>query len=286
MATEAQINANRQNAQKSTGPKTVEGKEASSQNAFRHGLFAKKPVVRGESREQYDRHREAMLADWNPVGEVENIVAERLVNLSWRLERAQRMQDQAIDYLGIRHSGSFDGERFEKLYRKAHDLSQSDELPVARDHILLGRLAVDDWSSNRVVDRMMMYERRIESSMYRAMRELERFQKARKAEQDQATCRGRRNADGTQGRDGLATNDNRDEPANRRPVPEQDSYRAKQSQPALSQVSARLSVIRSYGDKPPADTAGNKANQSQIDTQGRACCSDKGEVAASGWALQ
>ena len=101
MSTKAQINANRQNAKKSTGPQTTEGKAATSQNAFKHGLFLKKAVVKGESQEEYELHRRGLLAEWQPAGVTESIVAERLVNLTWRLERAQRMQNQIIDYLGI-----------------------------------------------------------------------------------------------------------------------------------------------------------------------------------------
>jgi hypothetical protein len=48
MATEAQIKANQQNAQKSTGPRTAEGKAAVSRNAVKHGLFASDPVILGE----------------------------------------------------------------------------------------------------------------------------------------------------------------------------------------------------------------------------------------------
>jgi hypothetical protein len=116
-----------------------------------------------------------MPTDWEQVGEMENIVTERLVDLSWRLERAQRMQNQAIDYLGLKLLDSFDGEHFEDMYRDVHDLPYSDEPPVPKDHLLLGRLAVKDWANYRVLDRMLMYEKRIESSMYRTMRELERL---------------------------------------------------------------------------------------------------------------
>ena len=48
MATEKQIQANRNNAKKSTGPRTEQGKAASSQNALKHGLLARDAVLPGE----------------------------------------------------------------------------------------------------------------------------------------------------------------------------------------------------------------------------------------------
>ena len=67
MATEAQISANRQNAEKSTGPRTDEGKAVVSQNAVKHGLFAIKTVVNGEDQALFDLRREAMLGEMRPI---------------------------------------------------------------------------------------------------------------------------------------------------------------------------------------------------------------------------
>ena len=164
MSTKAQINANRQNAKKSTGPRTDEGKTATSQNAFKHGLFVDKAVVRDESQDEYDLHRQRLLAEWNPVGEMESIVAERLVNLTWRLERAQRMQNQSIDYIGMEQLAGQRARDFRELYRKANGLSCED-LEIPDDHLYLGRLAVRDWRYCKVLDKMMLYKRRIETSM-------------------------------------------------------------------------------------------------------------------------
>jgi protein subunit release factor B len=50
MSTKAQTKANQQNAQKSTGPKTAEGKAVVSQNAVKHGLFAAEAVITGKIR--------------------------------------------------------------------------------------------------------------------------------------------------------------------------------------------------------------------------------------------
>ncbi len=49
MTTEAQVAANRLNAQKSTGPRTPEGKGVVSQNAVKHGLLAREGVLRGKT---------------------------------------------------------------------------------------------------------------------------------------------------------------------------------------------------------------------------------------------
>ena len=50
MATKAQIKANRENAKKSTGPRTEEGKQRVSLNALKHGLLARDAVLPGGSR--------------------------------------------------------------------------------------------------------------------------------------------------------------------------------------------------------------------------------------------
>ena len=98
MSSEKQINANRQNAQKSTGPKTDEGKAAVSQNAVRHGLFAQS-VIKGENEADYEAFHDKMVAEMKPVGPTEILLAERIVSLWWRLERAERIQNQVIDVM-------------------------------------------------------------------------------------------------------------------------------------------------------------------------------------------
>ena len=96
MGTKAQITANKKNSQKSTGPRTPEGKAAVSQNARKHGLFASTTMMKGEDQGQFDLNREAMLGEMRPVGPAESMLATRIVNLAWRLKRAEGMQDQAL----------------------------------------------------------------------------------------------------------------------------------------------------------------------------------------------
>ena len=67
-ASESQIAANRANAQKSTGPRTAEGKARSSQNAVKHGLTAKEgPVLPGEDPAEFETFVEALFEDIDTV---------------------------------------------------------------------------------------------------------------------------------------------------------------------------------------------------------------------------
>ena len=99
MASEAQIEANRANAQKSTGPRTSEGKAKVAQNAVRHGLLAEQVVIAGEDPGEYEFYRQALIEEISPVGDYENTLAERAAGLAWRLRRAERLQAEVVGTL-------------------------------------------------------------------------------------------------------------------------------------------------------------------------------------------
>ena len=155
MATEAQVTANRLNAQKSTGPRTPEGKALVARNAVKHGLLGEQIVVEGEDRLKFAFHRDEMMRALTPVGEVEITLAERLVGLSWRLQRIERLQVQAFETLC---AGALEG--------------LADEM--SDEKLALGRIVVQDFSGPRVLDKLLMYERRIEHSLCRILGELRR----------------------------------------------------------------------------------------------------------------
>ena len=93
MATKRQIAANHRNARRSTGPKSAAGKAASSANALRHGLSAARAVVLpDEDGEAYERLRQDVLADLDPAGALQEALAQRIVVLLWRLDRAARLE--------------------------------------------------------------------------------------------------------------------------------------------------------------------------------------------------
>ena len=164
MATEAQVNANRSNAQKSTGPRTPEGKAAVAQNAVQHGLLAQEVVVKGEDPGEFAFYRDGMLAELAPAGQMESLLAERIVGLAWRLRRAERLQAAAFDALPEppKPKPFWSDEAGGWVRPQRPELDPGGE----------SRAVVQDFAETRILDRLLVYERRIEHSLYRTMAEL------------------------------------------------------------------------------------------------------------------
>ena len=186
MATEAQINANKENSQKSTGPKTAEGKAAVSQNALKHGLFASGMVVNGEDQAEFDLYSEAMLGEMKPVGPIESMLAGRIVSLSWRLKRTDRMQNQAINEMLKWLITPPPIELYARSLTPIFLRTNEENIHPPEPKMALGRVARRDWAKDKVLDRLMIYERRIESSLLRIMRELKKLQLMRRIEREDA----------------------------------------------------------------------------------------------------
>jgi hypothetical protein len=99
MASAAQIRANRENAQRSTGPRTDAGKQATKFNALKHGLAAESLVISGENPAELDALRDQLRADHSPVGETEAMLVEEIAQCWWRLQRTRSFEARIIDLL-------------------------------------------------------------------------------------------------------------------------------------------------------------------------------------------
>jgi hypothetical protein len=95
-----QLDANRRNAQKSTGPKNPDGRAVSKMNALKHGLLAQTVVVRGhqikESSNKFKKLCQEFYADLNPVGPLEEMLVDKIVSLTWRLRRVHTAESGEI----------------------------------------------------------------------------------------------------------------------------------------------------------------------------------------------
>ena len=87
-----QLEANRRNARKSTGPITPEGKQRSRCNAVRHGLTAETVIGALEDAEDYQAFEATIIADYDAQSGIERELVLRLASLLWRLRRATTME--------------------------------------------------------------------------------------------------------------------------------------------------------------------------------------------------
>ena len=98
MATQKQIEANRRNAQHSTGPRTAEGKRASSQNALKSGLDAESQFVLGESREDFALLQSEYFRRFSPQTPEERFQVDNLIRNEWILRRLFRVESHLWEF--------------------------------------------------------------------------------------------------------------------------------------------------------------------------------------------
>jgi hypothetical protein len=92
MATPAQIAANRANAQKSTGPRSVEGKSASRFNALKHGIDAASIVIPGEDPADYDALVAQYLHEYRPQSASESFHVDTMIRADWQKRRLETVE--------------------------------------------------------------------------------------------------------------------------------------------------------------------------------------------------
>src|SRR5436190_8170230 len=115
MTTYKQIEANRRNARRSTGPTTDEGKVRSRRNAVRHGLTAETVIGALEDADDYRAFEAAVIADYDAQSAVERELVLRLASLLWRIRRATTIETGLFE-IQARHLCEF---------RKDRDAQQS-----------------------------------------------------------------------------------------------------------------------------------------------------------------
>ncbi len=172
MASEKQINANRQNASKSTGPKTLAGKSSVGKNAIKHGLTSSQNLIKGESQAEFDLHSEQLYKEHDPIGSMETHLVERIITLIWRLKRVIRAQTTALNALHYSHKKR--DRRLDAILKR-----NKPDSPPPPDHEF-GEVTVKDTANYKVIDNLLLQERRLENSLFRSIAELERKQMIRK----------------------------------------------------------------------------------------------------------
>lgn len=132
MTTQKQIDANRKNAQKSTGPKSNAGKTASSRNALKLGVLSQNALADHEDSEAYSALLEQLINELGPESALECTQVERLSILIWREKRIAEAEAELMQQsLDIAHSG--------RWANPVEAMKLSDQHLIGRYQGMLGR---------------------------------------------------------------------------------------------------------------------------------------------------
>ena len=165
MSTEAQSSANRANAEKSTGPKSPEGKQRSRINAFRHGLTGQICVLTAEDSEAFARHCRGIHDSLHPRGPLETDITQSIADDRWRLARAKALEN-SIFALGLENQESLS--------------TGNSEVDVAFSQ-------ARTWlTQSHNLELLTLYEQRIQRSVEKSHRQLHALQSERRAAHQQA----------------------------------------------------------------------------------------------------
>jgi hypothetical protein len=174
MATDKQIAANRRNSQRSTGPRTPEGKARSSRNHLIHGLTAT-GLLDGESPERLAAIQDDLRAQCRPQGILEEILVERMALAYFRLGRFGPVEA----FLLQREAAEPTHEQLREKY--------GDEIPEWKKNARqYDRVTKSYLANQKSLHRLSLYEARLERSFDRALHDLQRLQAARPPEAEPA----------------------------------------------------------------------------------------------------
>jgi hypothetical protein len=199
VTSERQRTANQANALHSTGPNTPEGKAAVRLNAFRHGLLARDVVLPGEDANTFEDLYNQIRTHLSPVGPIEELLVDRIVNATWRLRRlaraetalfhwrvhelkADRLTKQVRSYEGTLINGlSFPTVITDKAsHTEATEALGQAKCERDRDEVLLGCALDADARQGDTFGKLARYETSLERSLFRTLYELRHVQDERR----------------------------------------------------------------------------------------------------------
>ena len=196
MTSGKQIKANQRNAQNSTGPRTAAGKLTGSKNSVKHGLLSGDIVIKDESGIEFAEFRRRLCSELAPVGELEQLLADRIIASFWRLKRVGKIEIELLDNMSSFQSRKLDGKRSSddiprmkiiknyeggrtEVVTSGGSSKASSDSENPQDQMSLGQAVHADFAGPNTLGKFRRYEAHIDRTLYKALHELQRLQAAR-----------------------------------------------------------------------------------------------------------
>jgi hypothetical protein len=180
MSSQKQLEANRLNAQHSTGPKSEQGKKRASQNSLKHGLCTT-ALLPTENELAYDTFSQEMRDDLRPKSPLESMLVERITQLTWRLRRVSAAECEIFNQLDDQRQSKAT-QAHEAEYRYRENLKIKPPPPIipplsSSEHLALSFMNQDD--KTNPFHRLKRYESHLQRSLLLCTKELRTLQKYR-----------------------------------------------------------------------------------------------------------
>ena len=173
MTTEAQIKANQENAKKSTGPTSIEGKKRSSMNAVTHGILSSVTALPGEDQGVLDHLREGVLATYQPQDTMEQFLVDRIYKA---MVRQIRLCEAEAAKLKISMSAEALGEGLLKIFRQSGvRILSVDQLTEEGRKLLEDMKIIHRIPQGVDMPLMTRYQVQLDNDLYRAMNALQKY---------------------------------------------------------------------------------------------------------------
>ena len=164
MISEKQMEANRRNAQRSTGPRTEEGKKVAALNARRHNLTGQVTAMTDADRIMHDAFSASIVENLAPEGAMETQLAQRIATDSWRLNRISAVEDN--------------------LFALGHN-AKSDDIETENPEIHAALTAAKVYKEeSKQLHLLTLYEQRINRNIQKNLALLQSLQAARIAKRE------------------------------------------------------------------------------------------------------
>jgi hypothetical protein len=124
---------NRANSQNSTGPRTPEGKLASSRNSFKHGLASAQLIIPGEDPAAFDALLTDLLAEHQPANASEQLLVLEMAQSYWLTQRAIRFQNQCFAPEGVNEKRLALFLRYQTTYERAFHKALNTMIRLKKD---------------------------------------------------------------------------------------------------------------------------------------------------------
>ena len=160
MATRRQIEANRANAKKSTGPRTQSGKDRARRNARKHGLTPALLVIGDEDPTEFEELRAALMAQYDPQAPTECELVEYLASQFWRLRRIAFFEAAIFAARRAQVATEMEEEsaRLVSVEVNGEDGDDKEELSDAETLICVGRTLIKDGVWSDAFGKLTRYE--------------------------------------------------------------------------------------------------------------------------------